>query len=76
MAAKYFAMRNAWQQWQAKMAERKREHKLKVFEARILRTFLHRKFFRISAVMMLSPRRMDGPHSVTAAVEDFGTDYL
>ncbi|KAI0341741.1 hypothetical protein BDW22DRAFT_1485199 [Trametopsis cervina] len=38
---KYFVMRNAWRIWQEKQAGKRREQKLKVFDARIMRVFMH-----------------------------------
>lgn len=39
-AEKYFAMRSAWKIWHVKLADKRRDRKLKVFEARILRSYL------------------------------------
>lgn len=41
IAEKYFAIRNAWKMWQEKLAEKRRERKLKVFEARMLQSYMH-----------------------------------
>ena len=43
LAAKYFAMRNAWRKWQEQVATKQRERKLRVFEARVLRSYLYGK---------------------------------
>ncbi|KAI0093593.1 hypothetical protein BDY19DRAFT_989156 [Irpex rosettiformis] len=39
LVEKYFIVRNAWKIWQEKLAEKRREQKLKVFEGRLVRSY-------------------------------------
>ncbi len=40
VAEKFFVLRTGWKKWADKIIERKRERKLKEFEAKVLRRYL------------------------------------
>ena len=41
VAEKYFTIRNAWKTWREKVEDKRRQQKLRVFEIRMLRTYMH-----------------------------------
>lgn len=40
LVEKYFIIRMAWKKWQQKLEDKRREQKLKIFETRLLRSYM------------------------------------
>lgn len=52
LVEKYFIVRSAWEKWQVKLAERRREQKVKAFESRLVGSYFRGEYLAICIALL------------------------
>ena len=52
LVEKYFIVRSAWEKWQVKLAERRREQKVKAFESRLVGSYFRGEYLAVCIALL------------------------